>query len=236
MRICSAKLTVLFPPSPLMKNHITGSLIGICLVAASSMASGQTYTSLATWTFETSKPTTAGPHTAEAGIMGGMAYASTNTGGAITNPNGVGGSNESFAAAGWNIGEYFQFSAPTLGYADISIRFDQVSSGSGPKSFDVQYSTDGTSFTNFGTYTVGGSSFSSHTINLSSVDALDDLDRIYIRLALNSNAAAGNTGTVQGSGTSRIDDVTIRAATVVPEPSAALISGIGFLILFRRRR
>jgi hypothetical protein len=220
-----------------MKQYVAKFLIGLSMVTAGSFASGQTYNSLAIWTFETSKPTTAGPHTTEEGIMGGMSYASTNTGGAITNPSGVGGSSESFAAAGWNVGEYFQFSAPTLGYADISLRFDQTSSTSGPKSFDVLYGTDGINFQTFGNYTVGGgNNYSSHTFNMSMIDELDDVERVYFRLSLNSNAAAGSTGTVQGSGTSRIDLVSIRAATVIPEPSVALMSGIALLSFFKRRR
>lgn len=198
-----------------------------------SQGYSQSYTSLAVWTFETSKPVNAGPHVAESGLFASTSYASTNTGGAVTNPTGE-GSNESFATDGWAIGEYFQFSAPTLGYTGISLRFDQRSSGTGPRTFDVYYSTNGSSFERFSSYTVGGSSFSEHTVNLASISGLDNQSNIYFRMVLTSNEGASG-GTVQGGGTSRIDNVTIRALSTVPEPSSMLLGAIGVMMLLKRR-
>ena len=68
----------------------------------------QAQVTLAKWTFETSIPTTGGPLTPEQG----SGSATSNTGGTFSNPAGW-GSAESWSSNGWDVGEYFQFSAST---------------------------------------------------------------------------------------------------------------------------
>ena len=54
---------------------------------------------------------------------------------------------KSVSSNNWGVGDYYQFSFSTTGYTAISITWDQTGSGTGPRDFKVQYSTNGTSFT-----------------------------------------------------------------------------------------
>src|SRR6266511_4182105 len=48
---------------------------------------------------------------------------------------------------------YFEFDVSTVGYTGISISFWDSRSNTGPQNVSVQYSTDGSSFIEFSTYT-----------------------------------------------------------------------------------
>jgi hypothetical protein len=142
-----------------------------------------------------------------------------------SNPAGN-GSAESFSSNNWAIGDYFQFQTSSDGLEDIFIEFDQVSSGTGPRDFQLSYSSDGTTFTSFGSvYMVRANSSPSwssgtpltvdtFTFDLSSVTALDDQANIFFRLGVASTASAGG-GTIAGGGTSRVDNVSI-TGTLIP--------------------
>ncbi len=174
---------------------------------------------LALWTFETSVPTTAGPHTAEGGINGGNATNPHSSGG-VTYSNFVGnGSAESFSSDKWSDGDYYQFTTSTSGYEDIFLTIHQTSSSSGPKNFKVQYSTDGSSFTDLsgGSYVLTNDSWSSsgspktesiYSFDLSSVSSLDNKASIYIRLTQVGTTSVDG-GSVATGGTNRVDNVTI---------------------------
>src|SRR5205823_15131909 len=92
------------------------------------------------------------------------------------------GSAKSVSSDHWAVGDYYQFSFSTSGYSAISITWDQTGSNTGPRDFKVQYSTNGTTFTNASvtnsTYVLstqawssGGSPFatSRRTLDLSTV-------------------------------------------------------------------
>ena len=112
------------------------------------------------WTFEDSQPGGAQP----AGVLYsdvapelGSGTASALHQGAATYSSPAGnGSDHSFGANNWTVGDYFQFACPTINASGISIAWDQVSSASGPRLFQLQYSADGANFTDFGVpYAVG---------------------------------------------------------------------------------
>jgi len=178
-----------------------------------------TVETLALWTFETSVPATAGPHTAEGGINGGNATNPHSSGG-VTYSNFVGnGSAESFSSDKWSAGDYYQFTTSTSGYEDIFLTIHQTSSNSGPKNFKVQYSTDGSSFTDLsgGSYSIANDSWSSsgspkaesiYSFDLSSISSLDNKASIYIRLTQVGTTSVDG-GTVATGGTNRVDNVTI---------------------------
>ncbi len=106
-------------------------------------------TTLAKWTFETSAPTTAGPLTPELGA----GSASSNTGGTFSSLSGW-GSAKSWSSNGWAPGEYFQFQSSSTTFSGITVSWQQVGSSTGPKNYQLQYSTDGINFTTHAAYAV----------------------------------------------------------------------------------
>src|SRR5262245_52162078 len=149
---------------------------------------------IASWTFETSQPATAGPHAAEVGLgsaSGLHAGAST-----YSSPAGN-GSAHSFSSNAWAVGDYYQFQVSTTGMQGVIFSWDQTASNTGPGHFQLQYSTGGP-FTNFGgVITVGANlnppgfwnattSFPdyTHSVDLSSVTALNNAASIILRLSM----------------------------------------------------
>jgi hypothetical protein len=184
---------------------------------------------LADWTFETSQPINSGPFAPESGLQTATAQASASGLNTISSPSGN-GSIFSFSGNGWNVGDYFQFQVNTLGYANIQVSYDQVSSGTGPSSFSLEYSTDGVNFTDANDYTVSTSiswnsstvkTGTSYTNNLSAATALDNASVVYFRLLNNSTVGSG--------GTDRVDNFVVSA---VPEPSAMIMATLGGLACF----
>lgn len=202
--------------------------------------SGQGATVLAGWTFQTSVPLTAGPHAAENGVFAASSFASGNTGGTWSNPAGW-GSTESFSSTDWNVNDYFQFSLNTVGYEKISVSWQQTGSNTGPANFQLAYSTNGTLFTAFGNYNVTNDgwnttntpSASEKFFDLSSIAALDNQATVVFRLINTSTVAISSASPVATGGTGRVDNFTVSA---IPEPSAALLGGLGLIALVRRRR
>ena len=204
-------------------------------------------TVIADWTFETSIPTSGGPLSPEVG-----SGTATSVGGSVySNPAGD-GSAESWSANGWDVNDYFQFQVDTTGFSDIVLDWDQGGSATGPRDFVLQYSTDNSSYTQFGgtltilliTLTNGGFwgtgayiSNYHYNIDLSSVSAIENQSAAYFRLMVSSPTAINGAGIGTG-GTSRVDNFTV-SATAIPEPSTVMLVGLGLagsLLAIRRRR
>ena len=197
---------------------------------------------LALWTFETTPPLGAGPHVADSGVFALTSAASVNTGGTTDNPVGN-GSAESLSSNGWNSGEAFRFNTSSTGYTDVKLSWSQTRSSTGPATFDLEYSTDGISFTTFtNDYTVlqnglvPNPSWSSgtpqpvynFTADLSAVSALDNAPTLVFRLVSQVSTAAG--------GTNRVDNFLVDG-TIVPEPATLALAACGVLgIVFSNRR
>jgi len=197
---------------------------------------------LAVWTFETSVPTNAGPHAAEGGIYGGQArglHADPAT--VYSNPSGN-GSLESFSSNFWSVGDYYEFQTSSVNYQNINIAWDQARSSTGPGTFDLRWSTDGTTFTTLvDNYTVlensaaNGGAWNSTTRILNYVfgpiagpGTLDNQATIYFRLV--NEVAPGGT-----AGTNRVDNIIV-SGTLIPEPATLALLALGGLPLLRRRR
>lgn len=196
---------------------------------------------LAKWTFETSLPVNAGPHAAEAGVFGGNAtgfHSSTSV--VYSNPAGN-GSAESFSSNFWSIGDYYQFQTSSLGYQGIAITWDQTRSSTGPGTFDLEWSTDGVTFTTLlDDYTVllndasNGGVWNSTTYipnytfaPVAGPASLDNQATIYFRLT--NQVTPGGTG-----GTNRVDNIVV-TGTLIPEPASLALLALGALALLRRR-
>jgi hypothetical protein len=170
---------------------------------------------------------------------------------------------------GWNISapEYSQgaeFDTSTVGYSGLSLSFNWAATTKGVGNLQVQYTTNGTTWTNVGSVwsatvdnnltSSAGSGFQTDTVNLSGISGVNNDANFGVRLvsAYNPTLAGGTeyasaTSVVSGSpseinnnsGNWRIADVQIDGTlTPVPLPAAAwmLLSGIGGLGLLARRR
>jgi hypothetical protein len=225
------------------------TLLSLLLASAgiSQQASADT---LAQWTFETSPPADLLNSTTLSGILAdvGSGTASafhTDAATDWTTPAGNGSAN-SLSANTWNVGDYFQFMVSSVGYSGLSVTFDQTGSNTGPKDYYLAYSTDGTTFTQFGsTYALINGGWSSgipvlttsYSFDLSAITALDNSASVYFRL-VDASTTAINLGVVATGGTDRVDNFTVTATpVVVPEPSAmAIVGGFGMLVLVMAAR
>ncbi|MGH2568262.1 MAG: right-handed parallel beta-helix repeat-containing protein, partial [Bacteroidota bacterium] len=136
-----------------------------------------------------------------------------------SNPAGN-GSVKSVNSNNWGVGDYYQFQVSTVGYINISITWDQTGSSTGPRDFKVQYSTDGSNFTDASgtnsTYALIVSNWLSstpapehtRTLDLSAVTALNFQATVYIRLVATSTTSMSG-GTVGTAGTGRVDNFTV---------------------------
>ena len=144
-----------------------------------------------------------------------------------SNPAGN-GSIKSISSNNWSEGDYYQFSFSTIGYGLLSITWDQTGSATGPRDFKVQYSTNGSTFTDAtgknGTDTLTNDSWSSsgppksvstRTLDLSGVADVNNQSTVYIRLVDNSTVAVNGT-TVATTGTGRVDNFIVNAVSEVP--------------------
>jgi hypothetical protein len=217
---------------------------------------------LALWTFDQNLPATwgltsgltaadAGPFAPELGT--GSASAHHLSSSTYSAPAGSNASYRSLNSTRWTVGDYYQFTTSSAGYQDVAIAFDVTGSSTGPRDFKIAYGTDGTTFTDFGTYTVSDQAFTHVSFDFASVPALDNAASIYFRL-IDTSTTSITGSTVGRSSGNRIDTVSITAsvfsapatpaadadADAVPLPASAL-AGSALLALLaatrhRRRR
>jgi len=218
---------------------------------------------IALWTFESSLPTGspgAGVWLTNiaAEVGSGVASGFHTDAASYSNPSGN-GSAESFSVNTWTtVGDLFQFAVSTVGYENVGLSWDQTSSGTGPKLFNLEYSTDGSSFSTFvanyiartnaaatdnsgsgvdtsGFWSSGSSQTGySYSYDLSSETSLNDASTVYFRLVLSDlTNAQGNT--TPSSGTDRVDNFMV-TASVVPEPSVLALLAVGGSVLLSLRR
>lgn len=207
----------------------------LALVAFAGIAAVANADILANWTFETSLPTTAGPHAAEGGVVGGSATGFHASGSTVwSNPVGN-GSFESFSSNFWTAGDYYQFSVDTTGYTNIAFGWSQTRSSTGPADFRFEFSTDGgATFSTVLNYTVPAINWSSSVVDgstvfgLTSVAGADNAGVVLFRLT--SRVTPSNT-----AGTSRVDDIIV-SGDLIPAPGALALAGLGGLFAGRRRR
>jgi hypothetical protein len=156
----------------------------------------------------------------------------------------------------WATGDYYQIELSTTGYSSIMLTFDQTSSSTGPGTFQLEYSTDGTHFSTIGSaYAVlpNGTSpnaawstatyvaaYTFGAMNLSTLtsEAVDNEGQLYIRF-VDLGGASASGGTLGTAGTDRLDNIDVTGVALVPEPSSVALLGIGgmaFLAKLRRNK
>ncbi len=137
-----------------------------------------------------------------------------------------------------------------MNFDDIKLSYDQNGSNTGPLNFELAYSTDGTTFTNFSTYSIPNNSgtalawasgtpvpASSMSFDLSSIDDLTNDSSVTFRI-IDTSTTAINNGTVGTAGTDRVDNVVITGDEIAatPEPSSWALAGlaVGLFAYLRR--
>lgn len=205
---------------------------------------------IAFWGFETVTPpdatdaATNGPHNPDQGT-GQASGVHASAASDWTTPAGNGSAN-SYSVNTWTTGDYFQFVTSTVGQADIFLQWDQTRSSTGPATFDLQYSTDGTNFLTAlddytvasndaaggGPWTSGGSRIASYvrTVDLSAINAIENQPSVTFRLVSQVTPAAG--------GTNRVDNFLVSQGPPpeVPEPTSLGVLGVVAAAMVRRRR
>jgi hypothetical protein len=250
------------------------ALAAVCALGLAAATSVRADT-IAQWTFETGAPSaTPSAWNGSAGVSGqtpGMTFASdlsTYGSGAASGYHATAGTlwvspvgNGSLRALSANqwlqASDYYQFtftpSAAGTTFTGINLTWDQTASSSGPKNWNLNYSTDGVTWnTSPIDYSLAYFSWNSSTVqgnNESTIfsgateTALENTlysgDTVYFRLVDDSAVSGGalNGGNVGTGGTSRVDNFTIIAT--IPEPSSlSLLGGFGLLAwhLIRRRK
>ncbi len=210
-------------------------LAGLLALLAVAVGSSARANTIADWNFETNNTTQTAAISqilAADGGGSGEAWGNHASSSTVYSAPAGNGSAHSFSSNTWAQDDFYEFQVSTSGLQNIGIQFDQTSSNTGPGLFQLQYSTDGVNFSNFGSaYTVLAnaspnpvwnsttpSSIYTFTNDLSSVTALNNQANVYFRLE-DSSTTSANGGSVGTAGTDRIDNVIITGVTEVPEPS-----------------
>lgn len=136
-----------------------------------------------------------------------------------------------------NEGKSFQFTLSTANYTNISLSYATRRSGVGFTTQTLAYSTDGTTFTNFGTVTPPNSTtFAASVFDLSTLTsgAVDNQTTLTFRFTL-----TGATGTA-GTGFDQFDNFLVLGDPITPAPEPAtvasgLLGAIGLCWHQRRR-
>jgi hypothetical protein len=199
-------------------------------VLAAFLLNAQAQTVLVNYDFASAvagTPCTASPLTTAPGVTSTFTTGGTG-GGTCTTPAGTAAtappafvanaanqsvSLTSFAAGSSN---FFQFQLSGVGsYMDYMLFFQLQRSGTGPVNADIQYSTNGTTFTTFQTVNPGNGVFAAFNIDLSAVPAIENQPTVYFRIL-----GTGGTG---AAGTFRLDNFQVQASSV----SAATVTVSG---------
>jgi MYXO-CTERM domain-containing protein len=226
------------------------SLVAASLITAGAVSMSASAALIAGWSMSTAvaAATTGTNYTYGAADLGEATAGTSLTGfhaaAATTWSSPAGnGSAYSLSSNNWTIGDYYQVSFSTTGYADpITISFDHTRSGTGPATFDVLMSVNGgTSFTAvLSGYTVVQAGLAgSGTTTWNSVTNQAGFTTSLIC----PSATAGQTSvifriqstvTTAAAGTNRVDNINVYSGAV-PTPGAIALLGVAGLVGRRRR-
>jgi hypothetical protein len=117
----------------------------------------------------------------------------------------------SLSSNGWALNDYYEVTASTLGFAGVTLQWDQYRTSTGPSTFRVDMSIDGgaTFTTVLDKYVLGASSWTPKIIP--SIKNAGNQGSVMFRF-IDTMATGAQTGT------SRLDNILIRSDADVPPP------------------
>ena len=134
-----------------------------------------------------------------------------------------------------------QFAVSTTGFENVIITFGLRNSKTASKYAQLQYSTNGTTFSDFGNVIEGtGDLWTSVSRDLSSLTTTDNNSTFAFRVVsvfapgTSAYAAAKTGSTYAATGTFGFDLVTVNG-TAIPSPGAVALIGLAGLVARRRR-
>ena len=134
-----------------------------------------------------------------------------------------------------------QFAVSTVGYEDVIVTFGLRNSNTSSKYAMLQYSIDGTNFTDFGDVIIGtGDVWTSVSRDLSALTTADNNSTFAFRVVsvfapgTSAYAAAKSTSAYAATGTYGFDLVTV-SGTAIPAPGAVSLLAVAALMARRRR-
>ena len=179
------------------------------LLLSINRAAGQT--TLASWA-------SSGSHTPTTASSGNISMMLNNSQGSYNATATCGGP---FYASSWTTGAYWQCDVATTGYSNITISsFSAKGSNTGPRDFKIQYSTNGTTWTDLSgaTYALTASCATPGSYTLPA--ACNGIADVGIRFVV-TDAISVNGGTLASGGTSYMGGLTI-TGTAAPTAAVAL--------------
>jgi hypothetical protein len=245
-----------------MKLNSLVALPALFVISAASVAHADV---LADWTFESNLSSVVGgttgitqatlpaiaPETAAAGLTASFTGVHANAGTTTTKwytGNGNGSAIGLFSN-GWAVGDYYEIDANLSSFSDLHLSYDDDGSNTGPNTFKIQISTDGTTFQDLnppvsftipapgaGNTTINFSTTSANAIFTNSVDLSAYTGVVGIRIVDAATAAVASGSTLGTAGTNRLDNIVITGTpAAVPEPASLSILGASAVLLLRRR-
>lgn len=215
------------------------------VVLLTSSLTGYAQTTLTQWNFN-SNPADANTGTGltTPSVGTGTASLAGSTTSTFASGDSNGGSTDPATGddSGWNVSTFAtqgtgdrsrgpQFLVSTVGFQNIGVRWDQRHSNTAPRHVQLQYTTDGSTWTDLGTPfegTAGDTWFNNRSADLSAITAANNNPNFGIRLVAafapsTSAYAASNSGsTYSTTGTWRFDMVTVTGTPLCVNPAGTL--------------
>jgi len=133
----------------------------------------------------------------------------------------------------WSVGDCWKLQLSTIGYTDLTLSAKFRSSGTGPRDFKVQYSTDDENWIDFSnnSYQITSTSMKELVSNLTLPESAGDEEDLYLRFVMTSDISSrAGTGSyspedkVQTGGTTTINNICVAGIAATVDTSAPVIT------------